>query len=94
MKRFLLALVISSYVLAQQGPVLESSKAIKVLPLDGTTFSVQGIDTDGVHLWVTSVDTPHRKGYLHEFLLKTGKLVRSVELQDGERFHPGGYRGR
>jgi hypothetical protein len=58
--------------------------------LKGTTYHVQGIEIDANRLWVTSVDTPTRKGYLHEFSLTTGESVRAVEIQDGERFHPGG----
>jgi uncharacterized protein DUF6454 len=61
-----------------------------VLELKGTTYHVQGIDVDGDRLWVTSVDTPNRKGYLHEFSLKTGQLLRQTEVTDGMRFHPGG----
>ena len=61
-----------------------------VLELKGTTYHVQGIDVDGDRLWVTSVDTPNRKGYLHEFSLTTGELLRQVEVTDGVRFHPGG----
>ena len=62
----------------------------QVLELKGTTYHVQGIDVDGGRLWVTSVDTPNRKGYLHEFSLTTGELLRQVEVTDGTRFHPGG----
>jgi len=69
---------------------LESLPLLKVLELRGITYHVQGIDTDGKRLWTTSVDSPHRKGYLHEFSMTNGNLLRSVELQDGERFHPGG----
>ena len=37
-------------------------KPVKVLALQGKTAHVQGIDTDGIHLWVTSVDRALRKG--------------------------------
>jgi hypothetical protein len=40
---------------------------------------------------VTSVDTAARKGYLQEFSRATGDLLRSIEVQDGDRFHPGGF---
>ena len=60
------------------------------LVLRADTHHVQGIDTDGVRLWVTAVDAAARKGYLFEFSLEDGSLTRSVELQDGDRFHPGG----
>jgi Family of unknown function (DUF6454) len=62
----------------------------RILNLKGVTYHVQGIDLDDQTLWVTSVDTNRRKGYLHEFALDRGDLLRSVEVQDGERFHPGG----
>ena len=62
----------------------------KVLALQGTTAHVQGIDTDGNHLWVTSVDRAGRKGHLQEYSLRDGHLERGIELQDGDRFHPGG----
>jgi Family of unknown function (DUF6454) len=65
-------------------------KLLRSLPLTGKTFHVQGIDTDGVHLWVSSVDSEAKKGFLHKFDFETGALLEAVELQDGERFHPGG----
>src|SRR6185295_7564734 len=68
----------------------EPMTPVTILALQGKTAHVQGIDTDGVHLWVTSVDRASRKGYLQEFAVADGRLERSIELQDGERFHPGG----
>jgi hypothetical protein len=69
---------------------LDGLKLVRVISLKGTTYHVQGVDTDSKRLWVTSVDTPNRKGYLHEFSMRTGESLRTVEIQDGERFHPGG----
>jgi hypothetical protein len=86
--RFFLSLLMSSAFV--QGPLLTPSDAIRVLELQGKTNHVQGIDTDGVFLWVTSVDSAGHKGYLREFRLEDGREIRSIELQDGERFHPGG----
>ena len=63
---------------------------VRVLALQAKTAHVQGIDTDGVHLWVTSVDRASRKGYLQEFTVADGRLERSIEVQHGDRFHPGG----
>jgi hypothetical protein len=63
---------------------------VRILPLQAKTAHVQGIDTDGVHLWVTSVDRASRKGWLQEFSVSDGRLERSVEVQDGDRYHPGG----
>lgn len=63
---------------------------VRVLDLKGATHHVQGVDANAQHLWVTSVDTPNHKGYLHEFAMGTGELTRAIEIQDGDRFHPGG----
>jgi len=63
---------------------------VRVLALKARTAHVQGIDTDGVHLWVTSVERATRKGFLQEFAVSDGSLQRTVELQDGDRYHPGG----
>lgn len=62
----------------------------KVLRLQGTTAHVQGIDTDGERLWLTSVDRAARKGFLAVYSLRDGRLEQSVEVQDRDRFHPGG----
>src|SRR6185312_8637882 len=85
--RFLLLLGLAITASAQ---TLDSSAATRILELQPVTYHVQGIDTDGVHLWVTSVDTPTRKGFRHEFLLKDGRELRHIELQEGDRFHAGG----
>ena len=69
---------------------LADLELVKVLELKGATYHVQGVDLDSRRVWVTSVDTPNRKGYLHEFSLATGALLRVREIQDGDRFHPGG----
>ena len=62
----------------------------RVIPLEGNAHHVQGILVDGSSLYLTSVDRENRKGYLFEYSLATGQRVRAVEIQDGERFHPGG----
>ena len=69
---------------------VDFTKPERILPLLGETNHVQGIDTDGTHLWVTSVDRPTRKGFLRIVSLVDGHLENSIELQDGDRFHPGG----
>jgi len=51
---------------------------------------VQGIDTAGVSLWVSSVDAKGKRGFVYLFDRRSGKLRKSVEVQSGERFHPGG----
>ena len=68
----------------------EAMAPVRVLALRAKTAHVQGIDTDGVHLWVTSVDRASRKGFLQEFAVADGRLERNIEVQDGARFHPGG----
>jgi hypothetical protein len=79
---------IASYLILST--VAAGQTPVRVLPLQTRTAHVQGIDTDGIHLWVTSVDRAARKGYLQEFAVADGRLERSVEVQDGDRFHPGG----
>jgi hypothetical protein len=76
--------------LAGQPPNLGELERLGVIELKANLAHVQGIDLDDRHLWVTSVDSKTRKGFLHEFLLSTGELTRFVEVQDGVRFHPGG----
>lgn len=48
------------------------------------------MDTADGHLWVTSVDEENKKGFLHQFSGDSGKIEREVEIDAGERFHPGG----
>lgn len=60
------------------------------LGLQGELFHVQGVELDGQHIWVTSVDTRNHRGYLHEFDQSTGVFLRRIDLTDGARFHPGG----
>ena len=69
---------------------LADLELVKVLELKGALYHVQGVDLDSRRVWVTSVDAPNRKGYLHEFSLVTGALLRVREVQDGDRFHAGG----
>jgi len=59
--------------------------------LDGKLYHVQGIALDRNSIWVTSVDAPNRKGYLHRFNRATMKLEQQIEVTDGPRFHPGGF---
>jgi hypothetical protein len=61
-----------------------------VQPLKATLHHVQGIDIEGDTLWVTSVDQKTRKGYLHKISLASGETTKETEVQEGDRFHPGG----
>jgi hypothetical protein len=90
MKPLLLILAACGVLSAQPPVVLEASSARQVIALEGKTHHVQGIDTDGDHLWVTAVDRPTAKGFLYEYSLRDGKLLRSLEVQQGDRYHPGG----
>lgn len=60
------------------------------LKLTGELFHVQGMELDGLNVWVTSVDLKNHKGYIHEFDLATGSFLRRLELTDGVRYHPVG----
>jgi len=83
------SILLATLIATAHGQV-DFNKPEKVLSLLGETNHVQGIDTDGTHLWVTSVDRPTRKGFLRTFSLMDGHLESSIELQDGDSFHPGG----
>src|SRR5581483_12500505 len=61
----------------------------QTLHLRGDVFHVQGLDTDGDFVYVTSVDTGSRRGFLHKFDNR-GALVAVADLTDGRRYHPGG----
>lgn len=63
---------------------------VRTIELRGETHHVQGVDFDETRLWVTSVDRDARKGFLYEFALPSGEQRRTVEVESGNRFHPGG----
>jgi len=69
---------------------IQHAQLMDVLPLDGEVFHVQGVDLDSRRIWITSVDLANRRGYLHEFDRRSGRILRRVELTDGARYHPGG----
>jgi len=93
------SLFCAPFVSAQQvGPTvsvatvntIEGARLVDVRELKGTTYHVQGMDLDSAHLWVTSVDIDHKRGFVHQFNRRTGEFERQVEVTDGARFHPGG----
>ena len=90
MSRTLLLLLVGCLRVGAPPHSLADLKLERVLELKGATYHVQGVDIDRQRVWVTSVDTADRKGYLHEFSLRSGALLRQVEVTDGIRFHPGG----
>jgi uncharacterized protein DUF6454 len=72
---------------------LDDLPLLRVIELQGKTYHVQGIEADADRLWVTSVDRGTQSGYLQEFSLPEGKLIREVKVEDGARYHPGGISG-
>jgi hypothetical protein len=71
-------------------PVTDIGPAEKVIELKAPMDHVQGIDVDGDRLLVSWVDRKKKTGHLGEFELATGRLVRSIEIHKGDRYHPGG----
>ncbi|MDP5277370.1 DUF6454 family protein [Sphingomonas sp. DG1-23] len=69
---------------------IEHARLMGSVKLEGELFHVQGLELDSWRIWVTSVDQTNRKGYIHEFDRRTGKLRRRLELTDGAKYHPGG----
>jgi len=63
---------------------------IETLTIPANLHHVQGIDVEGDMLWVSSVDRETRKGYLYRLNRTTGQILNQVEVQDGDKFHPGG----
>jgi beta-lactamase class A len=71
-------------------PVAHLGAPEKTIELKAAMDHVQGIDVDGDKLYVSWVDRQKKSGHLGEFQLATGKLLRSVEIHKGDRYHPGG----
>lgn len=71
--------------------LLLAASLLRTVSLQGDTHHVQGIAVDEGRLYVTSVDRAARKGFLSLYDLQSGRLLRSVELQQGALFHPGGF---
>jgi len=91
MARRMVLLTAISLLAARLDPqTLSDFKIVRVLELKAATQHVQGIDFNDRLLWLTSVDKTSRKGWLREFSLATGELMRQIEIDDGIRFHPGG----
>ena len=81
---------LSTLVLLAAQSFSQELKLERIIELKGTTYHVQGVEFDERDAWVTSVDAAHKQGFLHEFSLESGGLLRQVELGDGVRFHAGG----
>jgi Family of unknown function (DUF6454) len=63
---------------------------LETVELAGDTHHVQGIEVDGLQLWVTSVERAEKRGFVSQYRLPEGQFLRSVEVQQGDRYHPGG----
>ena len=68
-------------------------KPEKVINLDAAIDHVQGIEVEGERLWLSWVDRKAKTGHLSLFDLRTGTLLRAVEVQKQNRYHPGGIAG-
>lgn len=71
--------------------LLLAASLLHTISLEGDTHHVQGIAVDEGRLFVTSVDRAARKGFLSEYDLTSGRLLRCIEIQQGDLFHPGGF---
>lgn len=58
--------------------------------LQATLDHVQGIEVEGDSLWVSSVERAAKKGFLHLFDRKSGRLRAQVSVERGARYHSGG----
>ena len=63
---------------------------LETIALQGPLHHVQGIDVEDESLWVSAVDKEQKKGFLFRMNRHTGQIVNKVEVQTGERYHPGG----
>jgi hypothetical protein len=86
-------LLLSTATVALTAGLPKLSAPVKTIGLQGETHHVQGIDVEPSRVWVTSVDVHAKKGLLFEYSLPGGALVRSVDITDGDRYHPGGISG-
>lgn len=89
-----LALAIPRFAAAGDFPVtrLADLPPPQVIELDAVSHHVQGIvvSTTDDELHLTSVRKADKSGHIQRFELSTGRLLGAREIQDGERYHPGG----
>jgi hypothetical protein len=86
----LCALLFSLLLGFSQADLIPGWNLSRTMELKGATHHVQGIDFDAHTLWVTSVDRERRKGFLQKFSMDSGALLQTMEVQEDERYHPGG----
>lgn len=90
MTRLFLILLLASAALTQSHFSLDGVSPVSTTPAQPDLHHVQGIDIEKNTVWVSSVDAKAHKGYLTKLELGSGKLLAQVELQQGDRIHPGG----
>ncbi len=83
---FLLLLAVFSQSLER----LDTWREAQVFAIQPNLHHVQGIDTEGNFLWISSVDAKAGKGFLSKVDTPSGRLLAQVEVQQGKRIHPGG----
>lgn len=89
-RRSLLALIAAQGLAAVRETELKELELLDEIAIQAELDHVQGIDVRGGDLWISSVERETRKGRLHRVALPSGEAARAVEVQQGERFHPGG----
>ncbi len=67
----------------------ETLAPARTIRLHGTVFHVQGLEIDADAIYVTSLNKKTHRGYVHKFT-RAGDPVRTVDVTDGPRDHPGG----
>ena len=90
MTRLFLILLFASAALTQITFSLDGVRPVSTTLVQPDLHHVQGIDIEGETVWVSSVDAKARKGYLSKIEWGSGRLLAQVEVQQGNRIHPGG----
>ena len=90
MTRLFLILLRVLVALSQSRLSLDGVRPVSTTLVEPDLHHVQGIDIEGETLWVSSVDAKAGKGYLSKIALRSGRLLAQVEVQQGNRIHPGG----
>lgn len=70
--------------------LLAALTLIGVTLIEPPTRHMQGIDVEGHTIWVTAVDRETRAGWISRYDVDSGRRLATAEVQDGDRFHPGG----
>ncbi|MDT8300553.1 MAG: DUF6454 family protein [Sedimentisphaerales bacterium] len=68
----------------------DNVELIRQVPLEFSTYHVQGLDITDRFYFVTSVDTEQDRAWLFKIDRQNGDLISKKELTDGALIHPGG----